>query len=287
MSKQKIVGPSIHRTQTGAGTWTAVVPAGEVWEILSISATFVTLNHNLLVNVDGRLMLWGPADATANMFGTALTVLDYRTAAAAIEHSERMIPLRIMEHQTLDIRSDDLSGFVNVWYRIYTMESGLQITDDGFTNGRNRTLHTWGYRLCTVAANATIEFVINVPMNPPGTLQFPWNDNAPAQRDYELLSFLNMTADSPIGQTWVASIRILHEGREIISPAGLPQGPLNMFDFTTINRHTYFPLPSYLCQQYENLQVLYTLGNGPAQEEDIPVLCGFIMIEREKKEIYP
>jgi len=287
MAKHKIVGPSIHRTETGAGAWTVVVPAGEVWEILSISATFVTLDHNLLVNVDGRCMLWGPADATGNFFGTGNTVEDYRSEAGLVEHSERMIPLRIMEHQTLNIQSDDLSGFVHVWYRIYTMDAGWHITDDGFTNGRNRTLHTWGYRLCTVPAGGLIEFVINVSRNPPGSLLFPWSENAPAQRDYELLSFINMTADAPIGQTWIASIRILHEGREIITPAGVAVGPLNMFDFTTLQRHTYFPLPAYLVDQYENLQVLYTIGNGPAQSENVPVRCGFIMIEREKKEIYP
>jgi hypothetical protein len=287
MAKHKIVGPSIHRQSTAAGLWTAVIPAGEVWEILSIRSTFVTLDHNLLVTVDGRRMLWGPADASGSFFHTGNTVQDYRSEAACVEHSERMIPLRVMEHQTLNIQSDDLSGFVAVWYRIYTMDAGWHITDDGFTNGRNRTLHTWGYRLCTVAANAVIEFVINISRNPPGTLLFPWSENAPAQRDYELLSFLNMTPDSPIGQTWIASIRILHEGREIITPAGIPQGPLNIFDFTTLNPHTYFPLPAYLVDQYENLQVLYTIGNGPAQSEDVPVRCGFIMIEREKKEIYP
>jgi len=286
--KRKIVGPSIHLYQAfGQGALNLVVPAGEIWELLSIRGSFVTADHNLIVDIDGRHMLWGPAEATANMFGCGETIEDYRTRAASVEHAERMIPVRVMEHQTLQIYSDDLSGYLWLWYRIYTLESGLQITDDGFTNGRNRTLHTWGYSDIVVPASATVEARIFIPLNPPGTIRFPWDENAPAQRDYELLSFLNFTSDAPIGQTYPVNLRILHEGRDIISVAGRPTLPNDEEDFTTVNRHTYFPLPSYIVEQYENLEVLATFGNGPAQQETVHARYGFVMIEREKKEIYP
>ena len=284
--EQNLTAPSVHHYHAfGAGPLVLVVPAGEAWEILSIKSTYVTTPGNLVVTVDGRVMLWGMADQLHGFFHRTQTNEDYFSVPAASELGSRIIPVRIFEHQVLNIASTDGSGFLWLWYRKYSLRSGLKITDDGFTNGRNRTLHTWGHLTETIGAGVTAEYPVNVSDNPYGVLPFPWEENAPAQRDYELLAFLLLTPSVISAQITVLSIRILHEGRELIRDAGVPLTIAEATDLTVLDPHVLFPLPPYLIGQYEALQTFITINNGTGAPAAVTFYCGYIMIERERGEV--
>lgn len=288
MGLPTIIRPSVHRTYdlTG-GPLTFTIPVGEVWEFLSFECYDMNDGENLIIDIDGRPMLWGPADSVGSMFYSPVFGKDLKANYHGQEVNRRLITVKAYQNQVVTIYSSNDTGNVWIWHRVHTLASGLNTRSDGATHGMHRTFQTWALDVFAVAAGVTVEHLMATSMNPPGAHDFPWNVNAPAQRDFELLAFGIQTAAAVGTNLNCDQVRVLHQGRELIRWAGI----LTPITVTNDGWHTQytpiFPEPPYIVQEFDELQVLAQVTSTDAAEQDATVKCCFWMLEHELKEVHP
>lgn len=288
MGLPTIIRPSVHRGYdlTG-GPLNYVIPVGEVWEFLCFEIHNGTAATNFIVDIDGRPMLWGPCGGADTVFRFGGDPTYCCVSDKQEKPIERFITVKAYENQTVSIYTEDNVGDVLIWYRVHTLESGLTSRSDGATHGMHRLLCTWGREVQAIGAGATLDFQIATSMNPPGCHDFPWNVNAPAQRDFELLYFMIRCTDVVGTNLNLDQVRVVHQGRELIREAGIltPTGAYNEKGMLTPD--CAFPIPPYIVQQFDNLQVLAQVTSTDVAEQDATVTCAFWMLEHELKEVHP
>lgn len=288
MGLPTIIRPSVHRRYALAGgPLTYTIPVGEVWEFLSLNCVDMDAGQNLVLDVDGRPMLWGPADAVASMFTFNYNAKDVYSHLTNQQTSSRLITVKAYQNQIVTIYGTNNTGVVIIWYRVHTLASGLTSRSDGATHGRHRLLQTWALDVFNVGAGLTVEHHMVTSMNPSGQHDFPWGVNAPAQRDYEILAFGVQTAIACGVNLTLDQVRVLHQGRELIREAGIIT-PIGIYgDGWHPQYLAIFPLPGYTVQEFDELQVLATVASTDVGDQDATVTTCFWMLEHELKEVYP
>ncbi len=288
MGLPKLIRPTVHRSYdlTG-GPLTFTIPVGEVWEFLSFRITNGTDGENLVIDIDGRPMLWGPGDSVGSMFNFSYDAQDTHHHMTSPQISERVITVKAYENQIVTIYAPDDVGDVWIWHRVWTLASGLTARSDGATHGMKRAFQTWALDVFNVGIGATVEHLMATSMNPPGAHDFPWNVNAPAQRDFELLVFGVQSAANCGTNLNLDQVRVLHQGRELVRWAGIVTPITVLQDGWQPQYTVVFPLPPYIVQEFDELQVLAQVTSTDAAPQDATVKCAFWMTEHELKEVHP
>jgi hypothetical protein len=288
MGLPTIIRPSVHRRYALAGgPLTITIPVGEVWEFLSLNCIDMDAGENLILDVDGRPMLWGPADAIASMFSFDYDAKDVYSHLTNQQTASRLITVKAYQNQLVTIYGTNNTGVVVIWYRVHTLASGLTSRSDGATHGSNRLFHTWALDVFSVGAGLTVEHLMATSQNPSGQHDFPWGVNAPAQRDFELLAFGIQTAPACGVNLNLGQVRVLHQGRELIRQAGIVTPITTYNDGFHPQYVAVFPLPAYIVQEFDELQVLAQVTSTDLGPQNATVTCCFWMLERELKEVYP
>ena len=123
-------------------------------------------------------------------------------------------------------------GAAGVAYLIYRLLTGADIpakTAPGGSEGTSRLFISHGSITHAVAAGATEDFLVNVPLNPVGLTGFPFGELVPVGIEFDLLGFAtNLGAASGAGVTfdgfrlWKAQESILRLDQAFIDPLLFP-----------------------------------------------------------------
>ena len=279
---QNTIGPQRHRyIDLTGGPVNTVVPTGEVWIIVGITPETITAGQLFLLTVDSKLMYWCSAHAAMDFCGGD-PAFSYHRAAEKFYNVQKMIrPIIAVEGQIVSVQSQDDTGAVMIEYRDIGAGKGIDKQSDGGYDGKTRTIQTISRQVTSVAAGATVDIGMVTNFNPAGVTTFPFGTVSPPNREYELLIFF-VPVDTTVGTNLVFDgIRVLHEGRELLTPAGLVQAPGNIAEgaMGTVTRFWTFP-HGHLIRPFETVQVFMRVTSTDAAAQDATLECGFLVNER-------
>jgi len=257
-----------------------VVPAGQVWSLLDfILTTLVTAAQYWYVAVDGKFMWWGPGEADFDPSLGFLAVPGVFPDKDLINCFQRRLPILAVEGQTITIGSTDNSGVVNMHYIAHSLDSGLNSQSDGGTESKKRVIISHSRQVTNVGIGATVDIPIITNTNPPGETVFPWAGNVPPQRKYWLLAYL-VGITNVVGTNLARNgLRVLHEGRELVSAAGLVEVPATVCPFVNVGYlGTFWPDPHEI-NSFEQVQVFNRVTSTDAAAQNATLKNAFILLE--------
>jgi len=280
---QNTIGPQIHRhIDLTGGPVNVNVPTGEIFVITGIRPVTITAGQRLLVSVDSKLMYWCSGHAGCNIT-TGSEALVYTRAREKYNNILQMFrPIIAVEGQIVSFQSEDNTGVVRIEYRVIKVGKGIDIQSDGAYDGLTRTIQLLGRQVTSVGAGATVDIPITTNFNPAGVTTFPFGTVSPPNREYELLIFFTIwNATVGTNLTW-NGIRVLHEGREVLTPAGLVQAPGNIQEGTMgATTALFWTFPhGHLILPFETVQVFFRVTSADVGAQDATLECGFIANER-------
>jgi len=278
---RNLISPNVKRSidMTG-GAVNIIVPAGQVFEIMSmVLTTLVTAGQRWSCAIDGKTMYWAPGDANFDPSLGFLAITQPFLNLDLINLSARRIPLVAVEGQTITFVSTDNTGVVSIQYRVHTLAAGLTEEYDGALYGKKRIIFSHALQVTSVGAGLTVDIPVLTNANAPGETVFPWAANVPPDRKYFILALL-IGISNTVGTNLTRNgIRLLHEGRELLTPAGIVQTPATVCPFISVGYlANIFPVP-YEVNNFEQVQLFIRVTSTDGGAQNASLYAGLLMIE--------
>ncbi len=276
-----LVSASVRRSvdMTG-GAVDITVPAGQLWEIFANNlTTLVTAGQRWSIAVDGKTMYWAQGSANFDVSLGMLANLNPGLMEDVNRFGAERIPVLAAEGQVITVSSSDNSGVAVLAYRIHTLNNGLSRDSDGGTEGKRRLIFSNSIHAVTVLAGATDDILCNTNFNAPGETVFPWAGNVPPQRVYKILA-LAIGVSNTVGTGLTRNgIRLLHEGRELLTPGGVVQTPANVCPHVGVGALLHFLPEPYEVNSFEQVQVYNRVTSTDGGPQTATLYNGLFMIE--------
>jgi hypothetical protein len=262
------------------GAVNITVPAGQIWEIFAHNlTTLVTAAARWSIEVDGKSMYWSQGCANFDPSLGMLANLNPGLMEDVNRFGAERIPVLAAEGQVITVWSTDNSGVVVLSYRIHTLNNGLSRISDGGTESKKRLIFSNSLQVTSVALGATVDILINTNFNAPGETVFPWGGNVPPQRVYKILALV-IGVTNTVGTNLTRNgIRLLHEGRELLTPGGLVQTPANVCPHVGVGALFHFLPEPYEVNSFEQVTVYNRVTSTDAGAQDATLYNGLFMIE--------
>ena len=282
MLNRAILSPRVHAgVDNGSLPISITVPAGQVYRILSIDGNVdITAGLICTLTIDGKSMFWYPG---VTAFGPMRWVNNERSGIDGFMRDWLHIPFMGIiadEGQTIGVNSGDGTGSFHMIYEIHGARDIHNRLSDGGVDGRKRQIISFGYQVTSVGAGLTSDIQIVTAVNAPGNTTFPYQTVVPPQRKYLIHGFV--VPNTTVCGTNLAlnGLRVVHEGRELISPAGTVVAPDRMIDvgFASAAKWVLFPEP-YEVNAFEAVQVYMRVTSTDAGAQNATLSCGLLMTE--------
>jgi len=281
--KEFSIAPCRHRFfDLTAGVVNIVVPTGEVWVITGIRCGAITAAQLFYISINSKLMFWCMADNVILVTEGVQPGQWFGVDEKYADIQKMMRPIVAVEGQIISVSSQDDTGDAVLEYRVIPAGKGTDSFSDGGFNAKTRTIHSVSHVVESVAIGATEDILMNVNWNPPGCTTFPFGTVVPPNREYELLIFYTQSTTTVGTNLLWDGIRVLHEGREILTPAGIVQAPAAIMEMAAVGNYGrlwIFP-HGYLIRPFETVQVMMRVTSTDVGAQDATLNCGFIMNER-------
>jgi hypothetical protein len=181
--------------------------------------------------------------------------------------------------QILSILVNTGTQKIYIEYEVWETGAEMNRTVNGGTGGRVRTIFTNTLQVTSVGAGETSDIKLITPYNPAGTPLFPWTEACPQQRKYHIRA-IGCDSTATVGTNLaINGIRLNHEGRELITPAGVVQSPNYIYDVGgTTTRMIILPRP-WTVEAGEQLSMYLQVLSTDGGAQDATLMAWILMDE--------
>jgi hypothetical protein len=274
-----ILYPYVRRVINLASPTTIVVPSGLVYKInRKRTTTAITAGQFLKISIDSECVYWGHATTTFDtIFPIGLSPEIYREKAKEIL-DEINTPIIAIEGQSLTIESTDNSGVVVLWIEIFTLDSGYNRNSEGAVDGNKSVICSISRHVQSVGAGLTVDIQLTTNSNPVGKTLFPFAGNVPPQKRYKMLGMIINQDDTVGTNLTLAGLRLVHEGRDLISSSGVITPATLTSDVKGRGRIWVFDEPITV-NSFEAVQVFGRVTSTDAGAQNATLECGIYLEE--------
>lgn len=184
----------------GTADLTLEADRGESLEILARGGTGAATFDSIEETVDETTMLqYFGGSGRPNMFPRELAGLTHADVLARLRQKGAPLPtIKVPAGTTYTMSNLDDGGTYDVYYRDYNTER-FGRSDDGAPGGRRKTFITRAREQETITQNTQEEITVETSANTGGVQDWPWEEDVPTNREYDLVG-LSMTArEDPAG----------------------------------------------------------------------------------------
>lgn len=228
MNIEKILVP--HASYDQNLTQNIVVPAGQVWRII---ATYCDQGiagdvHSILI--DGKYMLWQFSHAA---FCDGIYHEIAERFPIRIQNSPMIVPfLGVIADEGQIITSVHPTADWTLVIEKYSSREFHNRETPGGTDAKIRSVNSISRHVEAVGIGATVDILMTTNSNPAGWSGFPYSTVAPPQRKLKFLGLVIPSTDVVGTNLARNGLRVVLEGRELVSPAGVVTTPVTCADFT-------------------------------------------------------
>jgi len=269
MNIEKLLVP--HASYDQNLTQNIVVPAGQVWRIIGTYCDQGVAGGVQSILVDGKYMLWQFSHAA---FCDGIYHEIAERFPIRIQGTPMILPfLGIVADEGQIITSIHATADWTLLIEKYSSREWHNRETPGGTDAKIRSVNSICRQVTNVAIGATVDIRLVTNSNPAGWSGFPYSTVAPPQRK---LKFLGMTIPvSDVVGTNLArnGLRVVLEGRELISPAGVVTTPLACADFTRSASYTIFFHQDVWIDSFMDLAIYQRVTSTDAGAQDATLEC--------------
>lgn len=279
MFRNNLIMPAVKRTYTLAAPLVMLVPTGQVWVIRKMRFAGITDGQWGTMHIDSKRMFSVQASANINPVLPTTIFPDNTYPGRLIDSFNKFIFPIADEGQTVTWSSSDASGTVAFSIMVLSKDSKVDRFSDGGTEGKVRSMVSQSRHAEVILPGATQDFALTTVSNESGEPTFPFGNNVPPQREYELIALCVQLATAVGVNLTLNGARLVHEGRDLITPTGVVVTPANLSDVA--NASTYFILfdMAYRIKSAEALQVFLRVTSTDGGNQTATVRAALIMNE--------
>lgn len=281
MIRRDLIAPQVRRGgDNGTLPITFTVPAGQVIRIKNILTTEdITAGQLLTIAIDSKVMFWVAGSTTwglGNILATRMTIETLREWGYKIDNFQIIAD----EGQVITISSGDNTGTFWMDYEVWGSREKYNRESYGGTDGQKRMIISCGRQVTSVAAGATSDIQLVTSLNAPGNTTFPWAVVAPPQRRYKIIALIINDTDTVGTNLTQNGVRLLHEGRELITPSGVIVTPGRILHHTFAGASRVIKLDEpYEVNSFEAVQLFLRVTSTDVGAQNATLEAGLLMEE--------
>jgi hypothetical protein len=260
----------VEEADLGAEDLVLEADSDESYEVLARGVSGAPAGSVIEESIEEELMLFHPAGpGEVQVFAEATVERQHRDVHAAVREAGYRAPtLKVPPSDVYTMQNPDGGGTATVLYR----EGGpSMVTDgeDGTPGTKDRTVVSSARQTETIAAGETVTVDVVEDANPAVARPFPFGEDTPGNREYELQAIMFALGDGSGANTTVDSFRLSVEEREFLSTessfvgaelASYPNADLTRLPFRFTDPPTFV--------DGDELSVEVQASNSGAGEED-------------------
>jgi len=256
-----------------------VVPAGQVYVIRLCSPTVAAAANLQTVEIDGKPMMWIMTHANF-LNGVSMAMPHLLNKYSKSEDTNlwfESLPIIADEGQVITTTHSAADWYLSI--EKYSSRERYNRNSDGGTNGKKRTIWSFSITVDEIAIGATEDILLVTPFNAAGVAGFPFGIVAQPKKRYYIHALIYGDDDTVGVNLARDGVRMLVDGREIITPPGVLIGPAIVPDVVKANtRIVYFPEP-IVVNSFEAVQIWMRVTSTDAGAQDATLEAGVLMTE--------
>ena len=265
------------RNRIFAADTNIIIPDGQVMRVKGFEAILPTDGTVAELRVDGKPMFWSPGHAN---FLQVSELWYWRKIFQDLQIEGPKLPfLPIIADEGQVATVIVQAGSVRLRWEMLSSRDVYNRQADGGTEGKKRILLSCARDVFNVGIGATVDHLMATNINPNSASPFPWTIVAPPQRVQRIRAFLYQGVDVCGTNLAFNGIRLLHEGRELITDVGVVTAVDTPPDFwNTSTRVIVFKEP-YEVFPFESVQAFMRVTSTDAGIQAATLRCALLLEE--------